>query len=63
MILNVLIYFAVAVGLALAKTYGTEYIKFYFANRKNKSIEKPTYTIIQNITTINNFNNTQELPK
>ncbi len=63
MLLNVLIYFAVAVVFPLVGLLCKEYIKHRFENRKNKRIEKPNYTIIQNITTINNFNNIQELPK
>lgn len=63
MILNVLIYFAVAVVFPLVGLLCKEYIKQRFENRKSKSIEKPNYTIIQNFTIINNYNNTQELPK
>ena len=40
-----------------------EYIKQRFDNMKSKSIEKTTYTINQNLTIINNFNNNQELTK
>jgi len=60
-----LIYFVVAVGIALAQIYGTEYVKFYFKKKEkalDNNIEKPTFTLIQNITN-NYFGNKPELPK
>jgi len=63
MLLKLLIDFVVLVVFQLILILGIKLVNRIFKSKKSKSIEKPTYTIIQNITTINNFNNTQELPK
>lgn len=67
MVLNVLIYFVVAVVLPMALIYWTEYVKSKFEKRKkigDNNIEKPTYIINSpKITIVNNYINNPKLPE